>query len=72
MACRHGLRCAHQDNRRSVGDEGIAPGLWWAVVVYHFDVDGAFWLDPHDEARIPNAWGSEFSVRQVIGPRRCR
>jgi Glycogen recognition site of AMP-activated protein kinase len=30
---------------------------------YHFSVDGAPWLDPQDEARIPNGWGSEYSVR---------
>lgn len=31
--------------------------------VYYFDVDGAYWLDPNDEGRIPNGWGSEYSVR---------
>ncbi len=35
--------------------------------VYCFDVDGAYWLDPNDEGRIPNGWGSEYSVRYVRG-----
>ena len=35
--------------------------------VYCFDVDGASWLDPNDEGRIPNGWGSEYSVRYVAG-----
>jgi 1,4-alpha-glucan branching enzyme len=35
-------------------------------LIYHFDVDGAFWLDPNDDGRIPNSWGSEYSVRHVI------
>ena len=35
--------------------------------VYYFDVDGAYWLDPNDEGRIPNGWGSEYSVRYVRG-----
>jgi len=34
-------------------------------VVYCFEVDGVCWLDPHDDARIPNGWGSEYSVRFV-------
>lgn len=34
-------------------------------VLYYFCVDGATWLDPLDEGRVPNAWGSEYSVRYV-------
>jgi len=34
-------------------------------VIYCFDVDGAAWLDPNDEGRVPNCWGSEYSVRVV-------
>ncbi len=34
-------------------------------VVYCFSVDGDAWLDPGDEERIPNGWGSEYSVRYV-------
>ncbi len=35
--------------------------------VYYFDVDGSYCLDPNDEGRIPNGWGSEYSVRYVRG-----
>jgi len=34
-------------------------------IVYYFDVDGTYWLDPNDDGRVPNAWGSEYSVRHV-------
>jgi 1,4-alpha-glucan branching enzyme len=34
--------------------------------VYLFSVDGVGWLDPADDGRIPNGWGSEYSVRQVM------
>jgi 1,4-alpha-glucan branching enzyme len=34
-------------------------------VVYCFNVDGTAWLDPDDHGRIPNGWGSEYSVRNV-------
>jgi hypothetical protein len=33
--------------------------------IYCFDVDGTYWLDPRDEGRVPNGWGSEYSVRFV-------
>jgi 1,4-alpha-glucan branching enzyme len=33
--------------------------------VYCFSVDGTMWLDPSDEGRVPNGWGSEYSVRHV-------
>ncbi len=39
----------------------LSPGR----VVYCFDVDGIAWLDPNDEGRIPNGWGSEYSIREV-------
>jgi hypothetical protein len=34
-------------------------------ILYCFDVDGTAWLDPNDDGRIPNGWGSEYSVRNV-------
>lgn len=40
-------------------------------IVYHFEVDGVPWLDPDDDGRVPNGWGSEYSVRYIgraIGP----
>lgn len=33
--------------------------------VYLFSVDGTMWLDPADDGRVPNSWGSEYSVRHV-------
>jgi len=33
--------------------------------IYCFNVDGAYWLDPNDDGRVPNGWGSEYSVRYV-------
>jgi 1,4-alpha-glucan branching enzyme len=33
--------------------------------VYLFAVDGVMWLDPEDDERLPNGWGSEYSVRHV-------
>jgi len=41
-------------------------------VVYLFDMDGEFWLDPGDDERIPNSWGSEYSVRHIAAtPKRA-
>jgi hypothetical protein len=34
-------------------------------IVYYFLVDGIAWLDPYDDGRIPNSWGTEYSVRYV-------
>jgi len=39
-------------------------------IIYHFDVDGAYWLDPSDEGRVPNAWGTHYSVRDLGPPSR--
>jgi 1,4-alpha-glucan branching enzyme len=39
----------------------LPPGRY----VYCFDVDGTAWVDPSDHERIPNRWGSEYSVRYV-------
>lgn len=56
---------AHPLMRTPDGDWTITVYLPAARIVYGFDVDGAFWLDPFDEARLPNGWGSEYSVRSV-------
>jgi anti-anti-sigma factor len=52
-----------------------ASGDWTGTVllppgqaVYCFWVDGAAWLDPEDDGRTPNGWGSEYSVRYVRAP----
>ena len=50
-----------------------AGDYWWTItvyvpagrVVYLFEVDGITWLDPQDDGRIPNGWGSEYSVRNI-------
>ena len=62
-------------NAWSVGVHPLAKtadGNWTITIylppgrtVYHFSVDGAPWLDPHDEGRIPNGWGSEYSIRYI-------
>ena len=39
----------------------LSPGR----AVYCFSIDGVMWLDPADEGRVPNGWGSEYSVRHV-------
>ena len=55
--------------RTATGDLTITIYLPPGRVVYHFDVDGAVWLDPNDDGRMRNAWGSEYSVRHVISTR---
>jgi len=47
-------------------------GVWMITLylppgrtIYCFNVDGTYWLDPHDDGRVPNGWGSEYSVRHV-------
>ena len=47
------------------GDWAITVYLPAGRTVYGFDVDGTFWLDPFDEARMSNGWGSEYSIRFV-------
>jgi 1,4-alpha-glucan branching enzyme len=42
----------------------LSPGR----TVYLFSVDGEMWVDPEDDGRISNGWGSEYSVRQVKKP----
>lgn len=57
---------AHSMSRRTTdGDWMVTIYLPPGRVVYLFDVDGARWLDPDDEERMPNSWGSEYSVRYV-------
>jgi hypothetical protein len=52
--------------RTTAGDWTITIYLPLGRVIYYFDVDGAFWLDPYDDGRASNAWGSEYSVRRVM------
>jgi anti-sigma B factor antagonist len=58
-------RDVHRLTRSPEGNWSIRVYLPPGRVLYHFDVDGAYWLDPHDEGRVPNVWGSEYSVRNV-------
>ena len=47
------------------GDWVIKIDLPRGRTAYCFDVDGGYWLDPNDEGRVPNGWGSEYSVLYV-------
>ncbi len=47
------------------GDWRITIYLCPSRILYYFDVDGVPWLDPNDDGRVPNGWGSEYSVRRV-------
>ena|ERR1700756_740981 len=57
---------AHTMSRRATGDWTMTIYLPPGRLVYLFAVDGEFWLDPDDEERMPNSWGSGFSVRHVV------
>ena len=56
---------AHRLAKTADGDWRITMYLVPGRVVYCFDVDGAHWLDPSDHGRLPNGWGSEYSVRYI-------
>ena len=58
---------AHPMSRPADGDWSVTVYLPPGRVVYLFDVDGEHWLDPDDQERMPNAWGSEYSVRYTGG-----
>lgn len=56
---------AHLLRKGADGEWGITVYLCPSRIVYYFDVDGVPWLDPDDDGRVPNGWGSEYSVRRV-------
>ena len=56
---------AHPLRKDEDGEWGITVYLCPSRIVYYFDVDGVPWLDPDDDGRVPNGWGSEYSVRRV-------
>lgn len=56
---------AHAMSRRADGDWTVTIYLPPGRVVYLFEVDGEGRLDPDDEERMPNSWGSEYSIRYV-------
>ncbi len=55
----------HLLTKAAGGDWTITIYLPPGRTLYHFSVDGAYWLDPYDEGRVPNCWGSEYSLRYV-------
>jgi hypothetical protein len=55
----------HRLHRDPDGDWMITVYLPPGRIVYCFWVDGTPWLDPADQGRIPNGWGSEYSIRYV-------
>jgi len=56
---------AHRLQRSPYHDWATTVYLPPGRIVYLFSVDGALWLDPADDGRIPNGWGSEYSTRHV-------
>jgi len=56
---------AHRMRRATDDEWTISVYLPPGRAVYLFCVDGAMWLDPEDEGRLPNGWGSEYSVRRI-------
>ena len=55
----------HRMRRTSDGDWLTTVYLTPGRAVYCFSVDGTMWLDPTDDGRVPNGWGSEYSVRHI-------
>lgn len=55
----------HPLRRAENGNWTITVYLTPGRAVYLFSVDGIVWLDPEDDGRVPNIWGSEYSVRHV-------
>jgi len=58
-------RAAHRLCRKPDDDWTITVYLPPGRVVYWFDVDGTYWLDPFADERIPNGRGSHYSVRYI-------
>jgi hypothetical protein len=56
---------AHPLRKDADGEWGVTINLCPSRIVYYFDVDGVPWLDPDDDGRVPNEWGSEYSVRRI-------
>ena len=56
---------SHRLTKTLEGDWVTTVNLSPGRVVYYFDVDGTIWLDPFDEGRVANGWGSEYSVRNI-------
>jgi hypothetical protein len=54
------------DAARRDGDWAITVYLAPGRIVYLFSVDRVMWLDPQDNERLANGWGSEYSVRHIV------
>lgn len=55
----------HLLHRTVEGDWQITIYLPPGRILYLFSVDGVTWLDPDDDDRAANGWGSEYSVRRI-------
>jgi len=60
---------AHPMRRTGTREWAITVYLSPGRVVYLFSVDDVMWLDPEDDGRLPNGWGSEYSLRHVATER---
>ena len=56
---------AHPLRKNADGEWRTTIYLFPSQILYYFDVDGVPWLDPDDDGRVPNEWGSEYSVRRI-------
>ena len=56
---------AHLLTKTAAGDWAITIYLSPGRTLYQFSVEGISWLDPYDEGRVPNGWGSEYSIRDI-------
>jgi anti-sigma B factor antagonist len=56
---------AHPMAKTVTGDWTLLVHLPPGRYLYHIWVDGVPWLDPHDDGREPNAWGTEYSIRYI-------
>ncbi len=56
---------AHPLTKTPEGDWITVIDLPPGQVVYRLWVDGTTWLDPYDDGREANVWGSEDSVRCI-------
>jgi hypothetical protein len=62
IQCLESRRASDATPGRRVDGYGVSPARPGRLP---FSVDGTKWLDPDDDKRLPNDWGSEYSVRDV-------
>jgi anti-sigma B factor antagonist len=56
---------AHPMTKTAAGDWAVVVHLPPGRYLYNIWVDGVPWLDPQDDGREPNTWGTEYSVRYI-------